>query len=60
MSLDRSPQDVSVAAGTLDAAESQITLPSHHIFLRDKASWFEVPESDGANRWDEWDSNDNM
>lgn len=58
MILDHSPEDVSVAAGTID--EGEIPLPSDHIFLQDKASWFEVPEADRANKWEEWDCNDNM
>lgn len=55
MTLDHSPKDVSVAAGTIDEVESQIPLPSDHIFLQYKAPWCELPESDKANRWEEWD-----
>ncbi|KAJ5826011.1 hypothetical protein N7474_003149 [Penicillium riverlandense] len=59
MVLDSSPNEVGVAAGTIDD-HGQLPQPSDHIFLQDKASWFEVPESDRAKRWDEWDHNDNM
>jgi hypothetical protein len=53
MILDRDPTKTDVAAGTLDEVKGGIPLPSHHIFLQERAPWYEVPE-DGAKRWDEW------
>lgn len=48
------PKGIAIAAGTLDEGETRLPLPSHHIFLSEKASWFELPEGDGAKRWDKW------
>lgn len=48
------PKGIAIAAGTLDEGETHIPPPSHHIFLSEKASWFELPEGDGAKRWDKW------
>ncbi|KAJ5406373.1 hypothetical protein N7465_007657 [Penicillium sp. CMV-2018d] len=48
------PKGIAIAAGTLDEGKILIPLPSHHIFLSEKASWFELPEGDGAKRWDKW------
>ncbi|CAI7604652.1 unnamed protein product [Penicillium glandicola] len=44
---------------TLDEGKTQIPLPSHHIFLSEKASWFELPE-DGAKRWDKFGEYDKL
>ena len=54
MLLHRDPKSIGIAAGTLDEEKTQIPLPSHHIFLSEKASWFELPEGDGAKKWDKW------
>jgi hypothetical protein len=53
MVLDRLPEFTDLAAGTLNDGETQIPRPSHHIFLAEKATWYEIPE-DGAQRWDVW------
>ncbi|KAJ5241395.1 uncharacterized protein N7469_002986 [Penicillium citrinum] len=55
MSLDKEPDITAIAAGTLDDDKSQssIPTPSAHIFLSEKASWFQVPD-DGAERWVGW------
>jgi hypothetical protein len=45
-------KSIAIAAGTLDEGKAQIPLPSHHIFISEKASWFELPKGDGAKRWD--------
>ncbi|KAJ5795030.1 hypothetical protein N7457_001629 [Penicillium paradoxum] len=54
MILDRDPKNIGIAAGTLDEGQAQIPLPSDHIFLSEKASWFELADSDAAKRWDKW------
>ncbi|KAH8430505.1 GFA family protein [Aspergillus melleus] len=53
MRYDFSPEMVGIAAGTIDqAADSGIVpRPARHIYLREKAGWFEVPD-DGAERWE--------
>ncbi|CAG8012224.1 unnamed protein product [Penicillium salamii] len=53
MALDRIPGLIGLAAGTLNEGDAPIPRPSHHIFLAEKAAWFEVPE-DGAQKWDLW------
>lgn len=54
MCLDQDPQNTSVAAGTLgdDDGNLAVLQPVAHIFLKEKASWFEVPD-DGAARFQE-------
>lgn len=47
------PDAEGVAAGTLDDVKGRIPSPSAHIFLAEKASWYELPD-DGAERWEEW------
>lgn len=54
MLLHRDPKSIGIAAGTLDEEKTKIPLPSHHIFLSEKASWFELPEGDGTKKWDKW------
>ncbi|OQE14907.1 hypothetical protein PENSTE_c032G03555 [Penicillium steckii] len=51
MNLDNEPDTTAIAAGTLDDDNSSIPTPSAHIFLAEKASWFQVPD-DGAERWE--------
>jgi hypothetical protein len=53
-------KSIALAAGTLNKGKSQIPPPSHHIFLSEKASWFELPEGDGAKRWDKWGEYDKL
>jgi hypothetical protein len=55
MYLDQDPQNTGVAAGTLDDdnGKSAVLQPVAHIFLKEKASWFEVPD-DGAKRFQGW------
>ncbi|KAJ5573601.1 uncharacterized protein N7459_008028 [Penicillium hispanicum] len=53
MNLKNDASNVSVAAGTLDDVKTQVPHLVAHIFLREKASWFEVP-NDGAKRCEEW------
>ena len=55
MNLYDDPSKVAVAAGTLDDndAKLQMPQPAAHIFLREKVSWFEVPD-DGAKRCEGW------
>ncbi|KAJ5443187.1 hypothetical protein N7445_004300 [Penicillium cf. griseofulvum] len=48
----RDQKSIAIAAGTLDEGKTQIPLPSHHIFISEKASWFELPKGDGAKIWD--------
>ncbi|KAJ5084932.1 hypothetical protein NUU61_009511 [Penicillium alfredii] len=55
MILDRYPEEIALAAGTLDEGEGPIPLPRAHIFLKEKASWYEVPEGDGAEKYQEWE-----
>ncbi|KAJ5562797.1 hypothetical protein N7461_001558 [Penicillium sp. DV-2018c] len=60
MTLDRDLKSIGIAAGTLDDGLTPIPLPSHHIFLSEKASWYELPEDDGAQRWDMWGEYDKV
>lgn len=48
MTLDKDLPRVAIAASTLDD-DSQVPPPSAHIFLKEKASWFPLPD-DGAVR----------
>lgn len=51
MMLDKDLPRVGIAAGTLDDdAMGQVPSPEAHIFLKEKAPWFEVPD-DGAERF---------
>ncbi|OQE40283.1 hypothetical protein PENCOP_c006G02690 [Penicillium coprophilum] len=56
----RDPKSIGIAAGTLDEGNTQIPMPSHHIFLSEKASWFKLPENDAAKRWDKWGKYDKL
>jgi hypothetical protein len=53
MQYDSEPENIGIPAGTINDGSVKGTLPrpEHHIFLREKASWFEVPD-DGLVRWD--------
>jgi hypothetical protein len=54
MSLDCESSSVGVAVGTLDDDGSvQVPPPTSHIFLKEKASWFQLPD-DGAKRLQGW------
>lgn len=48
------PQRLSIAAGTIDGSTAPLPQPGEHIFLSEKASWFNLPQ-DGINRFDEFD-----
>ncbi|KAK2763886.1 hypothetical protein FQN54_009504 [Arachnomyces sp. PD_36] len=52
------PDMIGIPAGTIDdeslkegGEKKELPRPAHHIFLREKASWFEVPD-DGLERWE--------
>lgn len=49
------PERISVAAGTIDetSVHGNLPKPSMHIFLKEKAGWFQLPE-DGLDRWEEF------
>ncbi|KAJ5601739.1 hypothetical protein N7510_011273 [Penicillium lagena] len=54
MSLDSEPSSLGIAVGTLDDDGSvQVPPPASHIFLKEKASWFQLPD-DGAKRYQGW------
>lgn len=50
MRYDFNPGMMGIAAGTIDQS-AEVPRPARHIYLREKAGWFEVPE-DGAERWE--------
>lgn len=52
MLLNSEPDSIGIVAGTFDD-ESVVPPPSAHIFLEEKAPWYELPE-DGAERWQGW------
>ncbi|KAJ5752095.1 hypothetical protein N7520_009012 [Penicillium odoratum] len=52
MSYDSDPNEIAIVAGTLDDG-TIVPPPSKHIFLKDKAPWYELPE-DGAARYQGW------
>ncbi|KAJ5702467.1 hypothetical protein N7488_010015 [Penicillium malachiteum] len=52
MSLDAFPDFVGIVAGTIDD-DTIVPAASAHIFLEDKASWYELP-ADGTSRWQTW------
>jgi hypothetical protein len=55
MYLDKDLPSTGVAVGTLDDdGKISVPRPTAHIFLKEKASWFEVPD-DGAKRFQGWD-----
>ncbi|PLB43222.1 hypothetical protein P170DRAFT_441677 [Aspergillus steynii IBT 23096] len=53
MRYDFNPEGVGIAAGTIDSSSGSevVPRPARHIYLKEKAGWFEVPE-DGAERWE--------
>lgn len=52
MAYDSMPGLVGVPAGTIDlGSEEGVPRPDCHIFLGEKAGWFEVPE-DGLERFE--------
>ncbi|KAJ5148729.1 hypothetical protein N7448_000307 [Penicillium atrosanguineum] len=60
MYLDKNLPETGVAAGTMDDDDDDdgktvVPRPAAHIFLGEKASWFEVPD-DGAERFQGWTS----
>lgn len=44
------PDKISITVGTIDENEVEIPKPTAHIFLEEKARWFDVP-NDGLNRY---------
>ena len=44
------PEELGVAAGTIDKSTEPLPRPQEHIFLQEKASWFELPD-DGLERF---------
>lgn len=54
MALDKWPQILGIAAGTLNTSdELQVPPPAAHIFLKEQASWSQLPD-DGATRFEGW------
>lgn len=56
MTYDFEPEQLGIVAGTINDDDGgdgrgKIPKPRAHIFVKEKASWFEIPE-DGAERWD--------
>jgi hypothetical protein len=47
------PENVSITAGSIDesSVKGSLVKPCEHIFLAEKAEWFEVP-NDGASRYE--------
>lgn len=52
------PEWISIAAGSIDeeSVHGQLVGVSEHIFLGEKAAWFEVPD-DGAERFERFSGN---
>lgn len=51
MFLDKNLPSVGIAAGTVDDEDaSQVPPPTCHIFVKEKAAWFDIP-NDGAERF---------
>lgn len=51
MFLDKDLPSVGIAAGTVDDEDaSQVPPPTCHIFVKEKAAWFDIP-NDGAERF---------
>ena len=48
------PARLSIAASTIDKSTAPVPQPEEHIFLNEKASWFQMPD-DGLSRFDEFD-----
>ena len=47
------PQRVSIAAGTIDMSTGTLPQPNEHIFLAEKAPWFQLPD-DGLARFEKF------
>ena len=54
---DSSSPEIGICAGLIDQGQETLPKPRNHIFLREKAPWFVVPD-DGAQRFQEFDSDD--
>ena len=48
------PGSVSIVYGSVDESQEALEPPKEHIFVQEKASWFELPE-DGATRHEKFD-----
>jgi hypothetical protein len=53
------PDSLGITLGTVDSECSFSTAPASHIFLKDKPTWFKVPE-DGAKRYDGHNTDSNL
>lgn len=47
------PDQLGIAAGTIDKSTTPLPRPKKHIFLQEKAAWFELPD-DGIERFDQF------
>jgi hypothetical protein len=47
---------MSITVGSIDegSVKGELVKPSMHIFLEEKAGWFDLPE-DGLKRFEKWD-----
>lgn len=45
------PEVICIPAGTIDPGVDGVLRPDCHIFLKEKAGWFEVPD-DGVERFE--------
>jgi hypothetical protein len=50
------PEVMSITVGSIDegSVKGKLVKPSMHIFLEEKAGWFDLPE-DGLKRFEKWD-----
>jgi hypothetical protein len=53
MKYHHQPEELGIAAGTVDKSAKPLPRPKDHIFVEEKASWFELPD-DGLERFDEF------
>jgi hypothetical protein len=54
MKYHHRPEGLAIAAGTIDRSAQLLRRPESHIFLQEKAPWFELLD-DGLDRFDEFD-----
>ena len=54
MRYHHQPEELGIASGTIGKSAAPLPRPKEHIFLQDKAVWFELPD-DGLQRFDEFD-----
>ncbi len=55
MRYDFQPQIISIAAGSIDeeSIKGELVKPTEHIFLSEKAAWFEIPD-DGLKKFEKF------